>query len=160
MFKRWAKLLGEDEWLTDPRFKDDESRGNHGELISKHVSEWTGARTTAEALAALESAKIPAGPLYSPRQALEDAHIRAAGLLTDTEYPGLPRPVPLAPTPVDLSETPGPIPPSRAHARRAHRRHPRRARLRRRGDRRPPRPQRDLSGAASIRASAPGSLPR
>ena len=99
MFKRWAKLLGEDEWLTDPRFKDDESRGNHGETISKHVSEWTGARTTAEALAALESAKIPAGPLYSPRQALEDAHIRAAGLLTDTEYPGLPRPVPLAPTP-------------------------------------------------------------
>jgi crotonobetainyl-CoA:carnitine CoA-transferase CaiB-like acyl-CoA transferase len=107
MFKRWAKLLGEDEWLTDPRFKDDESRGNHGETISKHVSEWTGARTTAEALAALESAKIPAGPLYSPRQALEDAHIRTAGLLTDTEYPGLPRAVPLAPTPVDLSETPG-----------------------------------------------------
>jgi crotonobetainyl-CoA:carnitine CoA-transferase CaiB-like acyl-CoA transferase len=107
MFKRWAKLLGEEEWLTDPRFKDDESRGNHGETISKHVSEWTGARTTAEALAALESAKIPAGPLYSPRQALEDAHIRAAGLLTDTEYPGLSRAVPLAPTPVDLSETPG-----------------------------------------------------
>src|SRR5580765_1292215 len=107
MFKRWAKLLGEDEWLTDPRFKDDESRGNHGELISKHVSEWTGARTTAEALAALESAKIPAGPLYSPRQALGDAHIRAAGLLTDTEYPGVARGVPLAPTPVDLSETPG-----------------------------------------------------
>ena len=107
MFKRWAVLLGEEEWLTDPRFKDDEARGNHGEIISKHVSEWTATRTTAEVLAALESAKIPAGPLYSPRQALQDAHIRAAGLLTDTEYPGLPRPVPLAPTPVDLSETPG-----------------------------------------------------
>jgi len=51
--------------------------------------------------------QIPAGPLYSPQQALEDAHIRAAGLLVDTEYPGLPRPAPLAPTPVDLSETPG-----------------------------------------------------
>ena len=107
MFARWAKLLGEESWLTDPRFKDDESRGNHGELISKQVSEWTGARTTAEALAALESAKIPAGPLYTPRQALQDDHIRAAGLLEDTEYPGLPRAVPLAPTPVDLSETPG-----------------------------------------------------
>ncbi|HKC98550.1 MAG TPA: CoA transferase, partial [Methylomirabilota bacterium] len=35
------------------------------------------------------------------------AHIRTAGLLNDTEYPGLRRPVPLAPTPVDLSETPG-----------------------------------------------------
>src|SRR6267378_7418998 len=76
-------------------------------MISKRMSEWTAERTTAEALAELEAARIPAGPLYSPQQALEDAHIRAAGLLRDTEYPGLPRPAPLAPTPVDLSETPG-----------------------------------------------------
>jgi len=107
MFARWAKVLGEDQWLTDPRFTDDQSRGDHGEIISKRVAEWTAERTTAEALAALEAAKIPAGPLYSPQQALEDGHIRAAGLLRDTEYPGLRRPAPLAPTPVDLSETPG-----------------------------------------------------
>jgi crotonobetainyl-CoA:carnitine CoA-transferase CaiB-like acyl-CoA transferase len=107
MFARWARLMGEEHWLTDPRFKDDEARGDHGELISKRMSEWTAQRTTAEALAELERAKIPTGPLYSPQQALEDAHIRAAGLLADREYPGLPRPAPLAPTPVDLSETPG-----------------------------------------------------
>ena len=107
MFARWAKLMGEGHWLTDPRFKDDLARGDNGEVISKRMSEWTAERTTAEALAELEKARVPAGPLYSPRQALEDAHIRAAGLLADTGYPGLPRPVPLAPTPVDLSETPG-----------------------------------------------------
>jgi crotonobetainyl-CoA:carnitine CoA-transferase CaiB-like acyl-CoA transferase len=107
MFKRWVRVLGEEGWLTDPRFRDDQSRGDNGEIISKRVSEWTMERTTAEVLAELEQAKIPAGPLYSPQQALEDAHIRAAGLLVDTEYPGLPRPAPLAPTPVDLSETPG-----------------------------------------------------
>jgi crotonobetainyl-CoA:carnitine CoA-transferase CaiB-like acyl-CoA transferase len=107
MFRRWAKLMGEDHWLTDPRFKDDLARGDHGEIISKRMSEWTAERTTAEALAELEAARIPAGPLYSPQQALEDAHIRTAGLLRDTQYPGLARPAPLAPTPVDLSETPG-----------------------------------------------------
>ena len=107
MFGRWAKLMGEDHWLTDPRFKDDLARGDHGEIISKRMSEWTAERTTAEALAELEAARIAAGPLYSPQQALKDAHVRAAGLLEDTEYPGLPRPAPLAPTPVDLSETPG-----------------------------------------------------
>jgi crotonobetainyl-CoA:carnitine CoA-transferase CaiB-like acyl-CoA transferase len=107
MFRRWAKLMGEDHWLSDPRFKDDLARGDHGEIISKRMSEWTAERTTKEALAELEAARIPAGPLYSPQQALEDAHIRAAGLLSDTEYPGLPRKAPLAPTPVDLSETPG-----------------------------------------------------
>jgi len=107
MFARWAKLMGDDHWLTDPRFQDDQARGDHGELISKRMAEWTAERTTAEALKALESARVPAGPLYSPQQALEDPHIRTAGLLQDTGYPGLPRPAPLAPTPVDLSETPG-----------------------------------------------------
>jgi len=107
MFARWAKLMGDDHWHTDPRFKDDQARGDHGELVSKRMAEWAAERTTAEALTALESARVPAGPLYSPQQALEDAHIRTAGLLHDTDYPGLPRPAPLAPTPVDLSETPG-----------------------------------------------------
>jgi crotonobetainyl-CoA:carnitine CoA-transferase CaiB-like acyl-CoA transferase len=107
MFARWARLMGDEHWLTDPRFKDDEARGDNGEIISKRMAEWCAERTTEEALAALEAAKIPAGPLYSPQQALEDAHIRAAGLLRDTGYPGLPRPAPLVPTPVDLSETPG-----------------------------------------------------
>jgi len=107
MFRRWAKLMGEDQWLTDPRFKDDLARGDHGELISRRMCEWTAERTTMEALAELEAARIAAGPLYSPQQALEDAHIRAASLLVDTQYPGLSRPAPLAPTPVDLSETPG-----------------------------------------------------
>jgi len=107
MFRRWATLMGEAHWLTDPRFKDDQARGDHGELISERMSAWTAERTTAEALAELEKAQIPAGPLYSPQQALDDPHVRAAGLLHDTDYPGLPRPAPLAPTPVDLSETPG-----------------------------------------------------
>lgn len=35
-------------------------------------------RTTAEAVAALEAVKIPAAPLYSPQQALDDPHIRGA----------------------------------------------------------------------------------
>jgi crotonobetainyl-CoA:carnitine CoA-transferase CaiB-like acyl-CoA transferase len=106
MFARWARMLGEAGWLSDPRFED-EARGNHAEEISKRVSEWTSARTTEQALKELEAAKIPAGPLYTPQQALDDPHIRRAGLLVDTEYPGVPRRVPLAPTPVDLSDTPG-----------------------------------------------------
>jgi crotonobetainyl-CoA:carnitine CoA-transferase CaiB-like acyl-CoA transferase len=107
MFARWAKLMGEDHWLTDPRFKDDAARGDNGELISKRMAEWCAERTSAEALAELDRAKVPGAPLYSPQQALEDTHIRAAGLLRDQDYPGLPRRAALAPTPVDLSETPG-----------------------------------------------------
>jgi len=107
MFARWARLMGEDHWLTDPRFKDDQARGDNGEIISKRMGQWAAERTTAQALAELEAARLPAGPLYSPQQALDDEHIRIAGLLADTEYPGLEQPVPLAPTPVDLSRNSG-----------------------------------------------------
>ena len=106
MFKRVAKLLGEESWLTDPRFKDDASRGSHSEIISSRVAAWTATQTTTQALAAFESATVPAAPVYSPQQALDDAHIQATGILSPCDYPGLPRPFPLATAPLDLSKTP------------------------------------------------------
>jgi len=71
------------------------------------MSEWCASRSCAEALAALEEASIVAGQVYSPQQALDDPHIRAAGLLEEVTFPGLDDTLPLAPTPIELSETPG-----------------------------------------------------
>ena len=71
------------------------------------MNEWCAKRSCAEALSALEEANIVAGQVYSPQQALDDPHIRAARLLEEVAYPGLKDAVPLAPTPIELSETPG-----------------------------------------------------
>ena len=49
-------------------------------------------RTCAEALAALEEASIVAGQVYSPQQALDDPHIRAAHLLEEVPFPTSPAP--------------------------------------------------------------------
>ena len=107
MFRRWARMIGEEHWLSDPRFGDDQSRADHGEIISARMSEWCASRSCAEALATLEEASIVAGQVYSPQQALDDGHIRAAGLLEEVTFPGLDKTLPLAPTPIELSETPG-----------------------------------------------------
>jgi crotonobetainyl-CoA:carnitine CoA-transferase CaiB-like acyl-CoA transferase len=108
MFRRWCRMIGEEEpWLTDPRFAGDQSRADHGEIVSERMGEWCAERSCEEALAALEQAQIVAGEVYSPQQALDDAHIRAAHLLEERNHPTLDRTVPLAPTPIDLSETPG-----------------------------------------------------
>src|SRR5438874_2141484 len=107
MFRRWCRMIGEEHWLQDPRFADDQSRADHGEAISARMSQWCTARSCAEALAELEKASIVAGEVYSPQQAIDDAHIRAAGLLEERAYPGLEQTVPLAPTPIELSESPG-----------------------------------------------------
>src|SRR5438876_5671382 len=65
MFRRWARMIGEDHWLADPRFADDQSRADHGEAVSARMSQWCAARSCAEALAALEEANIVAGQVYS-----------------------------------------------------------------------------------------------
>src|SRR6266436_416377 len=107
MFRRWARMVGEDHWLADPHFADDQSRADHGEIVSARMSRWCAERSCAEALAALEAASIVAGQVYSPQQALDDPHIRAAGLLEEVTFPGIAGTLPLAPTPIELSETPG-----------------------------------------------------
>ena len=107
MFRRWCRMIGEEHWLQDPRFGDDQSRADHGHGISARMIEWCAARNCAEALAELEKASIVAGEIYSPQQAIDDAHIRAAGLLAERSFPTLDATLPLAPTPIELSETPG-----------------------------------------------------
>src|SRR4029450_658078 len=109
LFKRWANLMGETHWLTDPRFKDDISRGDNGAVVSERMGRWCAERTTAQALELLAKAKIPSGPVLKPQQTLDDPHIQAMGFFQPTEFPGAPRPAPLAKVPVWLSETPGSI---------------------------------------------------
>ena len=73
------------------------------------MSRWCAERTTAEALEMLAKAKIPSGPVLKPQQTLDDPHIQAMGFFQPTEFPGAPRPAPIAKVPVWLSETPGSI---------------------------------------------------
>ena len=109
LWKRWVKLMGEDSWLTDPRFKDDISRGNNGKIISERMQRWCADYTTAEAMEILGKAMIPAAPVLKPQQTLDDPHIQAMGFFQNVEYPGMPKPAPIAKVPVWLSETPGSI---------------------------------------------------
>jgi len=110
LFKRWARLLGEEaRWLEDARFATDLSRGNHARAISERMAAWCAGRTTAQALAELEAARIPAGPVYSMAETLRDPQIAARGMLQPVDYPGLPSPAPIADTPVKLHRTPGGI---------------------------------------------------
>ena len=105
LFERWTTLIGEPHWLEDPRFKDDISRGDHGEVISERMATWCAERTTEAALSALEEARIPAGPVYSPQQTLDDPHVQVVRGLKAVEFPGSSSPAPVANTPFSMSET-------------------------------------------------------
>jgi crotonobetainyl-CoA:carnitine CoA-transferase CaiB-like acyl-CoA transferase len=110
MYRRWVGLMGEeDPWLTDPRFETDEMRAEHSIEISERTQKWADNLTNDEALAALEEARVPGAPIYTPQQALECEHIAAENFLTPVDFPGASKPIPLADTPMQLSGTPGGI---------------------------------------------------
>jgi len=109
LYERWARLMGEPQWLTDPRFDTDESRGIHAEPISERMARWCAERTNEEAIRDLGEAKIPCGPVLSPQQALDHPQTAALGIYKPVEYPGLPKPAPVSAVPLHMSVTQGGI---------------------------------------------------
>ncbi len=109
LFERWARLMGEDRWLTDPRYATDETRGEQAVEISERMSAWTRERTTRQVVAELESARIPCGEVLSPAEALVNEQVVDQAFFTPTDYPGLPTPAPVGRTPVDFSRVDTPI---------------------------------------------------
>ncbi len=109
IFRRWAGLMREPEWLDDPRFATDQLRGDNGAILSERMALWCAARTSQLALDALAGANIPAGPVLSPRQALAHPQVAAMGMLVPTALAGADQAVPLVASGVSLSMTPGTI---------------------------------------------------
>jgi crotonobetainyl-CoA:carnitine CoA-transferase CaiB-like acyl-CoA transferase len=109
IFARWARLVGREDFIADPRFSSDQKRANYRDDITAAMNAWLEKRTTAEAIAELERVRVPAGPVLGLQQVLDDPQVKARELLRYVDYPGAAKPVPLADTPVRLSGTPGGI---------------------------------------------------
>jgi crotonobetainyl-CoA:carnitine CoA-transferase CaiB-like acyl-CoA transferase len=107
MFRRCAKLIGREDWIGDPRFADDVSRGRHSAEISAGIAAWCQGRTVADCIAALAKVGLPSAPVLSFRQALSHPDIRGQGFWRVHEIAGVAEPVPIAQPPIRLSDTPG-----------------------------------------------------
>ena len=106
MFARWARLVGREEFIGDPRFADDQGRADNRGPLTQAMNEWLAARTTEQAVAELEKARIATGPVLTLEQVLDNPQVKARELLKYVEHPGATKPVPLANTAVQLSTTP------------------------------------------------------
>ena len=122
LFRRWANLLGEPEWLDDERFATDDGRGDNGEVLSQRMAAWCAERTRDEALEALAAAHVPAGPVLKPQEALEHPQVQAMGLLHPVTWPGMDRPAMVPQAPVWAERDPGPAAHRTGPDRPAHRR--------------------------------------
>jgi crotonobetainyl-CoA:carnitine CoA-transferase CaiB-like acyl-CoA transferase len=89
--KQWrafVALIGEDErFLEDPRFSTPTARSEHIAEIYAFVAEHIRTRTSVEWLDALTRADIPAMPLNSLEDLLDDRHLRETGFFSTIEHP-------------------------------------------------------------------------
>ncbi len=109
MFRRWARLMQREDLIDDPRCADDTIRGDNHALINEVMSAWTAERTTAEAMAELEAARIPCGPVQTLDDVLADPQVQARQLMEEIAWPASRKPVPLSRPAVRLGGTPGRI---------------------------------------------------
>jgi formyl-CoA transferase len=105
LWPRFAALLGLEHLVDEPRFKDVGGRLRHRAALEALVEAVTSTRPRSHWLAACEAAGIPAGPIYSIAEALDDVHARARGMVQELDHPVAGRVKTLG-NPVKLSRSP------------------------------------------------------
>jgi formyl-CoA transferase len=105
LFPRFCRLLGLDHLVTDSRFATVALRLQHRRDLERLVEAVTTHRPRAHWLAACEAAGVPAGPINSVAEALDDPHVRARGMVQELVHPEA-GPVRTLGNPVKMSLTP------------------------------------------------------
>jgi formyl-CoA transferase len=120
IFKRLMVAAGRPDLADDPRVARNDGRVRHEEEIDAAITAWTSRHPFDEVLAALDAADVPAGPIYSVADQLDDPHFRARGLFENVTLPDGEH-VTVTTFAPQLSHTPGetrwPGPPLGAHNR-------------------------------------------
>jgi crotonobetainyl-CoA:carnitine CoA-transferase CaiB-like acyl-CoA transferase len=108
VFRRLVQAMDMPELASDPRFADHQARGRNMAEIDGIIAEWAQRFDSADLLALLTEAGIPAGLVYEPKDMLDDPQFVARGAIAVVEDErrgelAMPAVVP------KLSETPGEI---------------------------------------------------
>ncbi len=86
-WNRFFELMGQPQLKDDPRFCTHTARAQHIDEAYRLVSQVIATRPSAYWLEALRASDIPAAPLYSVDDLIDDPHIRAVDMIRELEHP-------------------------------------------------------------------------
>lgn len=104
-WKNFCAAMGFPELETDPRFERPESRLANYEQLKPRIDAVVGQMTREELIRKLDGVGIPAGPINTMGEALENPQIRARDMVAQFEHPDY-GPLRTLGNPIKLSETP------------------------------------------------------
>lgn len=88
LFEQFAKVIARQDLLVDPRFATDSSRAAHEDVLRKAFEDWSMQRSTAEAVAELSAAGVPAARIANVGEAVDSKHAESRGLFRTSRWGG------------------------------------------------------------------------
>jgi len=104
-FAKFCEAAGRPDFAADPRFATNEDRVRNRDALMPAIEAVLRERSSAEWLAALEAAGVPAGPINTLHQVFADPQVIARGMVTRLAHP-LAGEAALIASPLKLSATP------------------------------------------------------
>ncbi|MFQ5415818.1 MAG: CaiB/BaiF CoA transferase family protein [Myxococcota bacterium] len=87
-WRRLARLVGRPELAEDPDYSTTRARLSRRDEVDALLRDWAGERSTADALAELTAADIPAAPVRTYAETARDPLVAERDMLQQTEQPG------------------------------------------------------------------------
>ncbi|HSC99860.1 MAG TPA: formyl-CoA transferase [Casimicrobiaceae bacterium] len=87
VWKDICKVIGREEWLTDPRYATPKARLPHLMEIFGEIEKWTMTKTKFEAMEILNKYDIPCGPILSMKELAAEPSLRATGTVVEVDHP-------------------------------------------------------------------------
>jgi formyl-CoA transferase len=111
IFRRFMTAIGRADLANDPRMRDNPGRAANGLELNEAISEWTRAHSVDEVMEVMTAANVPAGPIYSVADLMEDPHFKAREMFIEREVPvdGGPQPVTFPGVVPKLEQMPGAV---------------------------------------------------
>ena len=107
-----CKVIGSEEWITDPNYATPEARLPRLKNISATIEEWTKTKTKFEAMAILNEYDIPCGPILSMKELAEEPSLRQTGTVVEVDHPTrgkyltVGNPIKLSDSPTEVARSP------------------------------------------------------
>ncbi len=80
-WQRLCKAMGRPDLITDERFEINDKRAQNQEELSALINAWSGRHATDKLLAILGEHGVPAAPVFTVGQMVDDPHIRARNMM-------------------------------------------------------------------------------
>ncbi|MBK1840100.1 formyl-CoA transferase [Azospirillum sp. YIM B02556] len=112
VWKSICKVIGKEEWITDPDYATPVARLPRLMQIFGTVEEWTKTLTKFEVMDLLNKYDIPCGPILSMKEIAEDKSLYETGTLVEVEHPTrgsyltVGNPIKLSDSPTEVTRSP------------------------------------------------------